>query len=326
LPEESSATSATRSAAAGPLGDWLAANLTAGDHAVTVAGDEPLDDAGLSIDVAWALTSVGGHETEVAAIGRWLADPAHMDAYTGQAGGEIYAGAAAKAALAFQTAGIAAGLTDGEGQSKAAELAAVVEGRIQSDGRVSDESSYGDYSTPFSQALAVIALVKQARDVGGEEGPVAYLAASACPKGGFPAMFAGAGEIDGPEAECVTDIDATALALQALALAGGYDAALEANLAWLLSLQQPDGSWGLEGPSVNSTGLAVSTLAALVGSDAALDREAATAAAQLGVAWLEGVQNADGGLPIDASGDSDLRASAQGALGLLGVGIGNLTG
>jgi hypothetical protein len=308
------------------LGDWLAGALTEGNHAVTAMDETEYPDQGLSIDAAWALVAVGGHGAEAGAIGAWLAEPAVLDAYTGAATGEAYAAATAKAALAFGTGEIAAGLPAGAAQAQVDALIAALQERRQEDGRLTDDSQYGDYSTPFGQALGVIALVKAGADVDGPDGPAAYLAAAACPEGGFPAMFTAAGEIDGPEAECVTDIDATALVLQALATAGGHDETIAASVEWLLGLQQDDGAWGLEGPSVNSTGLVVATLESLMANGALTDPGAAGAAAKAGATWLVGVAGADGGLPVGASGASDLRASAQAALGLAGVGVPDLVG
>jgi prenyltransferase beta subunit len=136
-------------------------------------------------------------------------------------------------------------------------------------------------------------------------------------------MFSAPGDTEESDPECVTDIDTTAMAVQALAMAGGHDAEVDTHVTWLAGLQNPDGWWGLEGPSVNTTGVVVSALASLR-ARGTLGEGPVDAAIEAGAQWLANVQNADGGFPLGSAGGSDLRASAQAALGLARVGVADL--
>jgi hypothetical protein len=300
-----------------------------GNHATVTTTDDYLD-VGLTIDVGWALAVAGGYETEVTAIGHWVADPAQIATYTGAADGELYVAAVAKVALALMSDDLSGPLDPDVRHAGLREQLDRLEGRVQEDGRLTDDSAYGDYSGPYGQALAVIALVKDGFDVAAPNGAVDYLVGAGCPEGGWPMTFTSPGDLEEANPECVTDIDTTAVALQALAVAGGQEAVLETHLNWLLDLQQADGSWGVEGPSVNTTGVVTSTLAVLRASGAVdgarLDVGRVDEAVSAGRAWLRGVQNTDGGLPIGATGESDMRAGAQAALGLAGVGVSGLVG
>jgi hypothetical protein len=311
------------------LGGWLSGGLVDGNHATVTDADDYLD-VGLTIDVGWALAVAGGHEAEVAAIGQWVADPAQIAAYTGAVDGELYVAAVAKTALALMSDDLAGTLDPDLRHAGLREQLDQLQGRVQADGRLTDDSPYGDYSGPYGQALAVIALVKDGFDVAAPSGAVEYLVGAGCPEGGWPMTFTSPSDLEEVGLECVTDIDTTAVALQALAVVGGQEPVLEKHLGWLLNLQQTDGSWGVEGPSVNTTGVVVSTLAALRTSGAVdgakLDIARVDGAVSAGRTWLRGAQNTDGGLPIGATGESDMRAGAQAALGLAGIGMSGLVG
>ena len=88
--------------------------------------------------------------------------------------------------------------------------------------------------------------------------------------------------------------DVTAHALEVLAPAPGYEVAVERGLEWLLREQEDDGSWfGRWGANhVYGTGAALPALAAC-------GMEPDHPAMRRAVAWLDSVQNADGGFGED---------------------------
>ena len=94
--------------------------------------------------------------------------------------------------------------------------------------------------------------------------------------------------------------DVTAHALEALAPEGGYDDEVKRGLEWLLAEQEPDGSWfGRWGVNhVYGTGAAVPALEAcgLPPGHSAMRRA---------VAWLDAVQNEDGGFGEDIRSYAD---------------------
>ena len=132
-------------------------------------------------------------------------------------------------------------------------------------GRISDRGSGFDSTNLFSQAFAVIGLSR----TGGVDRPVvSYLLRQQCSKGYFR-MF----DYDGRTCDRddgSPDSDGTALALQALMAARdsgvtGLDGPIAQGVAWLLSQQERDGSFGggsfTGGSNSNSTGLVAQTLA-----------------------------------------------------------------
>lgn len=148
-------------------------------------------------------------------------------------------------------------------------------------GRFRDvNSSFVDYSNGFSQTLAILGL---SRSGGVSADAVSYLIGQQCPNGGFPVIFDAAGCND----NVFVDHSATAMAVQTLLAPGvtspaATDAAHDAA-SYLLSIQQPDGSFDAppwEGPNGNTTGLAA----------AALRQAGHLAAANRSSDWLIGQQ------------------------------------
>jgi hypothetical protein len=205
-------------------------------------------------------------------------------------------------------------------------------------GRVRDvnpEEWGGDQSNVFDQSLATLGL---AGSGGAPADVVSYLLRQQCPAGGFrlnPDPTGAACTDDG-----TADVDATAMAVQAL-VAAGADEAAGRGAAWLVGLQADDGSfrngpqtpgeWLTPVANSNSTGLAAQALAATGHADEA--DEAATWVAAL--QWTSGEDSGaiaysreafDAGAPADGSRDQWRRATAQAALGLAQVPLGDLAG
>ncbi|MEK8170528.1 prenyltransferase/squalene oxidase repeat-containing protein [Streptomyces sp. M19] len=113
----------------------------------------------------------------------------------------------------------------------------------------------------WRQSLAFLA--QDTAGVGPAKSAVDWLAGQQCADGGFAAYRADtrtACEADGGEFS-----DATAAAVQALAVVGGRSAVVEKGLDWLRAAQNDDGGWGT-GPGAatdaNSTSVAVGAFAA----------------------------------------------------------------
>jgi LPXTG-motif cell wall-anchored protein len=175
-----------------------------------------------------------------------------------------------------------------------------------------------------SRLLAVLAFVAAllARTPGGVPPPaVTFLADSECPGGGFP--------LDYGQPACTPDADAIAMAVQALGVDGGDSAAAARGIAWLVSRQAADGSFSGTGssdsPNANSTGLAAEALRAAGRTDEADAAVAWLTARQLGCTAPAGQR---GAVAYDSNGfdtGNVVRATAQGVLGLTGVGLRDLS-
>ncbi|GIJ52872.1 cell wall anchor protein [Virgisporangium aurantiacum] len=221
------------------------------------------------------------------------------------------------------------------------DLDDLIRGLIATDGphqgRVRDinpENWGGDGSNVFDQSLAVLGL---AGSGGAPPDVVNFLIKQQCPAGGFrlnPATDGSACADDGR-----ADVDATAIAVQALVAAGSDDAAGKGG-DWLAGLQAANGSFrnGPQAPdpfivpveNSNSTGLGGQALAATGHSEEAGKAAAWVAALQ----WTAGADRGaiaydkeafDAGAPDDTSRDQWRRASAQALLGLAQVPFGEIS-
>ena len=241
----------------------------------------------------------------------------NLTTYIGS-GGETYAGPTAKALLGVMVGG---GTPRSVGAGPKADLVSTLAALEGPTGRFSDESAWGDFSNTIGQSLAVIALVRAGEPVSTES--VDLLLGQQCSDGGFRQ------DID--DDECVSQVDTTALAAQALIAAGSTVDAGEA-LDWLASQQLSDGSVSLTAgtSNANATGLAAQAFAA-----GGLGAELAGAQAFL-VTLQYGCSSPSalrGGLAYSASTrsttaptDSDLRATPQATLGLAGQSLLSVTG
>lgn len=316
-------------------GSWLAGELSDGlIHNPNFGG---FDDYGLSLDVLMALqeadTQGAKQDAIVSAMRKNIKAYVFNFPSKGPADG-VWAGSAAKALVAVQGAG-----KDDE-DFGGINLVDLVEGTIEPSGgdkgRLKDRdipgypdpSTPADYSNLLYQAFGLQGLaeahsarVDDVRD---------FLLKQQCAPGYFRLYFDA----------CKVDVDATAIAIRAMAAAkadgvGGLDAALSKATSWLLKQQRPDGSFGggesTPAPNTNSTGLAASALG-LRGEISAARKAAAWiytlqvkastsgklaaedgAVALAGESWDAGV--ADG--VTEATEDQWRRATAQAIYGLI---------
>ncbi|GAA2372186.1 hypothetical protein Cme02nite_00390 [Catellatospora methionotrophica] len=302
LPAHAAPTLNRGDAAAG----WLARQLVDGERFEAVFDGVAYPDQGLTIDAVFAFAATGTSGSYSAAAMGWLAQPATLAGYIGD-GGEAYAGATGKLALTAQVTGADPAAFGG------VDLISRLRGLQAPSGRFSDRSAWGDFSNTFTQSFAVLALDRTT--AGAPAASVSYLAGEACADGGFPVYF------DQPT--CVSDVDATAVAVQALRAAGHPT---PAALSWLVDQQQPDGGFaGTGAVNANSTGLAAQ----------ALHSSGRLLAAAKARVFLRGLQQdcaaptAQRGAIAYTAGGFDpataVRATAQGALGLAGVGYAQLS-
>lgn len=287
---------------------WLATQLVDDERIEVVFGDDTFDDAGLTADVVYALAAAGVASGSIASAADWL--ETQVGAYTGTDFGSTFAGATAKLILVAAT-------TDRDPTSfGGVDLVAQLEALEADSGRFSDDATDfetgdpADFSNTITQSLALIAL--QRASGGPSDTAVGFLIDQACGDGGFPIVLEGD--------DCTSGVDATAFAVLALAAVGGDDAtaAVDAAVAWLLDVQQADGSFvGDEGANSNTTGLAAAALAT-VGEDAA-----AAAARDWVLTLQHGCDDAEPGaiaFDPDDSGDR-VRATPQALLGLTGTSV-----
>ncbi|HEY7042722.1 MAG TPA: prenyltransferase/squalene oxidase repeat-containing protein [Nocardioidaceae bacterium] len=139
-------------------------------------------------------------------------------------------------------------------------------------GRLRDKTTQTyptDFSSTFGQALGVIGL---ARSGGVPDDVVSYLLRQRCSDGFFRLQEVPEQTCDeGNASQSAPDVDATALAIEALVSARDHGATLPAGVVagsvkWLISMQKANGSFGggvaTPGSNTNSTGLAAQALAA----------------------------------------------------------------
>ncbi|BCB89292.1 prenyltransferase/squalene oxidase repeat-containing protein [Phytohabitans suffuscus] len=289
---------------------WLARQMVDGDHFEATFGEFTFPDQGLTIDAIFAFAATKTADSYAGNALTWLAQPAILSGYIGDGTTESYAGATAKASLAVQVRG--GNPTSFGGVNLTSRLLAL---RTPS-GRFSDRSAFGDFSNAFSQSLAILTLERT--PAGAPAPAAAFLAGSRCADGGYPITFG--------EPTCVSDVDATAIAVQALRAAGRYADAF-AGTQWLISAQAADGSFVNAGgiPNTNSTGLA----------GQALRTGGRLLAAAKAAAFIRGQQVNCGGAAADrgaiafTTGGLDPntapRATAQAILGLTGPSLATLS-
>ncbi|MFC5286538.1 peptidase [Actinokineospora guangxiensis] len=290
---------------------WLARQMADGDHFEVDFGGTLYPDAGLTIDAILAFASAKTANGHGAAALTWLAQPATLNGYIGS-GGEAYAGATAKAALAAQVRGANPASFGG------VDLIARLNTLLTPSGRFSDQSAFGDYSNAFTQSLAVIVLDRTA--AGAPASAVDFTANAQCPDGGYPISYG--------VTPCASDTDATAMVAQALIATGRHTDANEA-LNWLRSKQQSGGGLafgdGSGAPNTNTTGLAGQAFRA--GGKLVPATKAGLYVLSLRVTCA-GAADQRGAIAYDATGfdqSTAPRATAQAILGLPGTPLATLT-
>lgn len=303
-PSTASATHNPADAAAG----WLARQLVDGDHVEVDFGGVKYPDQGATIDAVFAFAAARASDDHTDRAIAWLARPEIAAGYLGT-DGESYAGAHAKLLLAAQVTGKNPAAFAG------VDLPAGLRGLLTPSGRFSDRSAFGDFSNAFTQSLALLALDRTS--AGAPAAAVDFLVGTQCPDGGFPLSFG--------VTPCVSDVDSTALVTQALR-ATGKNLDAQEGLTWLTGVQAANGGFGVgtAAPNANSTGLAGQALRSGGRLLAAAKAKSFLRGLQVGCTAPAGNR---GAIAYDASGfdpSTAGRATAQGVLGLAGVGLANL--
>ncbi len=230
-------------------------------------------DWGLTVDTAFALAADGKHPGRLSAVTdalreHWFADYVTFR-ITATEPRSISANAAAKTLVAAKVLGQNARNFGGRDVRKLVLNRVGGTGPDEELGRLTDRTtvdSPDDFSNTFGQAYGVIGL---ARSGGVPTEVVDYLLDQRCDAGYFRIFESPDQTCD--EAASPADVDATAIAVQALIAARDSgvplpDGALGGSVAWLVSVQKTNGSFGggvgTEASNSNSTGLAGQALKA----------------------------------------------------------------
>lgn len=272
-------------------------------------------DWGLTIDGALALAAHGARDAAYVKLVDFLAgngkDAAGTDVISWTGIGTDYpdGGSIAKLALLAETAG--RDPHQFAGHDLVAELAKTVCPGIAPIGQstCAGAGNYAGGSSVFKQALGIIG---QVRGGASADAPTTFLLSRQSADGGWPSLI--------PSGGAASDVDSTAMAVMALTLVPGDDAAAAARrgIAWIAGTQLSDGAFpgyarqrSEPAHSTNSTALALQ----------ALRLSAADRSTQIGkaLAFMAARQNADGGFDIDSANDSsDVRATTQAVVGVVG--------
>ncbi|GAA3211945.1 cell wall anchor protein [Dactylosporangium siamense] len=331
----------TVAAAEGPApqtaGVWLTTQLE--DGLLTNFG---MPDIGLTIDALLALKATGVAPAAAAAVADQVAANAATFSYyeidydeDGDLDRITDAGSTAKLLLAAVVAG-----RDPKhfgGLDLDAQTRALIATSGPHRGRVRDTTPDvygGDASNTFDQSLAVLGLT---RSGGAPADTVAYLVRQQCPAGGFRLNPDPAGATCTSDA--AADVDATAMAVQAVLATDPGSAAAAKAVAWLKAKQAADGSFvnGPQQPDPNLPSVANSNSTGLAGQ--ALAAAGATAEAGKAATWITGLQLTTGadqgaiaysaeahatGAIDDMLRDQWRRATAQAVLALAQVPLGDI--
>lgn len=248
--------SAPPSSPAGHGATWLSAQLTDGlIHNPNFGG---FDDYGLTADTVFALRAIGGHRADVLQARAALAH--HVGDYTGS-GTEKYAGATAKLLVLAESTG--ADPRSFGGVNLVRKLNGLVIRSGPAQGRIADQSQFGDFANTIGQILAVRGLTGAKS---GEAGAARrFLLQQQCAGGYFRLDFAKVTAArQGCRASSPADPDATSYAVVQLWKTSRSNARLRAALvkavAWLGTQQRHSGAFSggtsTATPNTNSTGLA----------------------------------------------------------------------
>jgi hypothetical protein len=244
------------SSPAGHGATWLSRQLTGGlIHNPNFGG---FDDYGLTADTVFALRAIGGHRADVLQARAALAH--HVGAYTGT-GSEKYAGATAKLLVLTQSTG--ADPRSFGGVDLVSKLNRLVVASGPAQGRIADQSQFGDFANTIGQVLAVRGLTAA---TSGKAGAARrFLLQQQCSGGYFRLDFAKVTATrQGCRATSPADPDATSYAVVQLWKTSRTNARLRAALvkavAWLETRQLRSGAFAggtsTATPNTNSTGLA----------------------------------------------------------------------
>jgi hypothetical protein len=289
------------------------ANLIHGHYYESFPGTA---DFGLTIDGALALAATGDDNPALRKIVAFLDDEGKdpsgntVNDWTGIGTSYASGGAIGKEALLAEVVG--ANPRNFGGHNLIAALDASVCARRSAGANTSCPAagSYLNDTSVFDQTLGIMAQLR-AGQVSQAAAPIAYLESLQSADGSFPSLIPPSG---GP------DVDSTAMAVMALALAPGPRAAgdFRAGLSWIASQQEHNGGFpGAGAESVNSTGLAIQALTLRAASYSRRINAA--------LAFLAREQNSNGGFDADAGQHgSNLRASTQAVGGAVGTSFGTL--
>jgi hypothetical protein len=290
------------------------ANLKAGHYYESFP---QVADFGLTIDGALALAATGDDDPAYRKIVAFIEgngqDPSGktVNDWTGIGTRYTSGGAIGKEALLAEVAGGNPRRFGGHNLIAALNASVCPQASAGGNPTCPAAGSYRSTTSVFDQALGVLAQLR-AGQASAAAAPIAYLERLQRPDGSYPSLIPASG---GP------DVDSTAMAAMALALAPGprAGAAVRSALTWLAGQQNQDGGFpGVGGESVNSAGLAIQALTLR----AAAYRPHIRAAQ----AFLAAHQNPDGGFSAGAGGQrgSNLRASTQAVGGAAGTPFGTL--
>lgn len=273
---------------------WLSRQMADGERLEAEFGGVKYPDQGLTIDAIFAFAAAKRSGSYADRAIAWLARPGISSAYLGS-DGESYAGAHAKLAVAARVQG------EDPRSFAGIDLVTGLKALQAPSGRFSDRSRFGDFSNAFTQSYALLALGKDA--LGAD-----YLTATQCQDGGFPVTF--------ETSPCVSDVDATAIVVQALRTQGKP---IGNAVTWLWSKQRADGGFpsAQGGSNANSTGLAAQVLS----GQAVVKARNYLKSLQVGTG-----PNA-GAIAFDTSGfkkASAPRSTTQAVLGLTGANLATL--
>ncbi|WP_433891028.1 prenyltransferase/squalene oxidase repeat-containing protein [Streptomyces sp. CA-111067] len=298
---------AHKSAASGA--GYLVKQLTDGNHLASSFGP----DYGLTADLALALAASGGQDETLAKVDGYLfahvadyADPAGTSAYPGP-----YTGSAAKLTVLAEVTGQDPTAVGGFDLLKT--LTDNVCTAATTDGFCTAPGDFSQAYSTVSQALGVLALARAG--VAPPAAALDRLDQLQCADGGFSSTLIA------PGADCVSDVDTTGYAVQALSLLPAQADRTAAGRAFLVKSQVKGGGFpGAAGVNANSTALA---LQALTATSKGRPQEVAD-----GQKFLAGLQNTDGGFRITADADqtdSDTRSTTQAVPALAGTALTDLT-
>lgn len=275
---------------------FLATQMAGGGHQLSTSyNGQSYPDAGLTADGILALTSARTSGSEAAAATTTFSRGA--GSYVGS-GGEKYAGPTAKAII------VAAAQGKNPRAFGGLDLVTQLKGLEKASGRFSDASSYGDYSNALTQSLAVIALSKSG--VPADAQATSYLLSLRCSDGGF--------RMTDDAKACVSDPDATSLAVQALAAVGGHGSDVTKAVIYLAGKQTADGGvgggTGASSPNSNSTGLAAVAFTLGGQSARAAKAQSFVASLQYGCAFPATVR---GGIAYDRASYTTMKSAGASA-------------
>ncbi|MBW3664664.1 MAG: cell wall-binding repeat-containing protein [Actinobacteria bacterium] len=260
---------------------YLTAQLTDGDHLEGEFGPQ----YGPTADVAYALLAAGFEGATLTDVLAFLTSEESVDAYVhGQPFDQedaAYVGATAKLGLLVTIAGMDPHDVGGT------DLVETLQSLEAESGRYEDRSSFGNFANIFGQSFGLLFLA--AEGTGASDAAIAALVSAQCADGGFPETW--------DSDPCESQVDATAVALQALIMTNQRDAAADAA-DYLVGTRDDEGAWG-EPQNTNSTGYAGMALLT-ADEDVEVTQD-----------FLVAIQNEDGGLPISPGEDSDPIATAQ---------------